>query len=295
MTPTEIPQAPYAMIGGSANWGLRFPEDVVAPGVTVIARDLTFDTPYGPSRDWKIVEFDGTITADGKPRRALYVFSHGTTSGDEIDHEGHRKAFWVMREAGVRRILASSTSGSLNRGIMAGDMVIASDILELTQTTYSLLPGRLRFDASGKQMICSECSDLVERIARDLWPTGNRVYGRTAQLVCAHAWGPRLTTPAEVMAYRSMGADFINHSFAPEVTLAREIGACITNVSFITAPFTAYFAPPSVGILGESPYKALGPIASRIALLTIAALPAEAACLCSSLLSAQDSANHANR
>jgi 5'-methylthioadenosine phosphorylase len=263
--------------------------------VTVVARDLTFETPYGPSRDWKIVEFDGAVTADGRPRRALYVFSHGTTSGDEIDHEGHRKVFWVMREAGVRRIVASSTSGSLNRGILAGDLVIASDILELTQSQYSLLPGRLRFDASGKQMICPECSDVVERLARDLWPVGNRVYGTSAQLVCAHAWGPRLTTPAEVMAYRSMGADFINHSFAPEVTLAREIGACITNVSFITAPFTAYFTPPGAALLGESPYAALGPIASRLALRTIAMLPGGAGCLCSGLLSAQDPANHANR
>lgn len=295
MTGTEIPKTPYAMIGGSANWGLRFPEDVAEPGVSVMARDLTFDTPYGPSRDWKIVEFDGSITADGQTRRALYVFSHGTTSGEEIDHEGHRKAFWVMREAGVKRIIASSTSGSLNRGILAGDLVIASDILELTQTPYSLLPGRLRFDASGKQLICPECSGAVERIAKEMWPVENRVYGQAAQLVCAHAWGPRLTSPAEVMAYRSMGADFINHSFAPEVTLAREIGACITNVSFITAPFSAYFAPPNVGILGGSPYRKLGPIASQIALRAIAALPAEAGCLCSSLLSAQDPANHANR
>ena len=295
MTAHDIPATPYAIIGGSANWGLRFPEDIDQPGVSVTASDLTFDTPFGPSRDWKIIRFDGSVTADGQPREALYVFSHGTTSGDEIDHEGHRKVFWVLREAGAKRVVALSTSGSLNRAIRAGDLVIASDILELTQTPYSLLPGRLRYDASGKQLICPETSDLVERIAQDLWPVGNRVYGRDAQLVCAHAWGPRLTSPAEVMAYRSMGADFINHSFAPEVTLAREIGACITNVSFITAPLSAYFAPPEVTILGASPAQALGPLASQIALRTMAALPAEPGCICAGLLSPQDPAHQSHR
>lgn len=35
-----IPAVDLALITGSANWGLRFPEDVALPGVSVLARDV---------------------------------------------------------------------------------------------------------------------------------------------------------------------------------------------------------------------------------------------------------------
>ncbi|VDC19940.1 hypothetical protein [Pseudogemmobacter humi] len=97
------------------------------------------------------------------------------------------------------------------------------------------------------------------------------------------------------MAWRSMGADFINHSFAPEVTLAREIGACITNISFVTAAFQSYFAPAGVKILGDDPYKVLGPLASKLALMVLAALPLEAGCGCAGLRSEQPPEHYARR
>ncbi|WP_199286340.1 phosphorylase family protein, partial [Pseudogemmobacter humi] len=165
----EIPQVDFALIGGSANWGIAFPEDLDAPGVRVVARDLSFATPYGDSPEWKLLEFDGAVTVDGRARRALYVFSHGW-GVEAIDHRAHQKVFWLLREAGVRRIVSSSTSGSLNRAVLAGDLVIAADILELTQTQYSLLPGRVRYDCSGKALICPECSAVVERLGREIWP-----------------------------------------------------------------------------------------------------------------------------
>jgi len=58
-----------------------------------------------------------------------------------------------------------------------------------------------------------------------LSPSGQKIepiYGVDAGLVAAHAHGRRLTTPAEVITYRNLGADIINHSIAPEATLARK-------------------------------------------------------------------------
>ncbi|UUZ69075.1 hypothetical protein LP416_04850 [Polaromonas sp. P2-4] len=204
MATSTIPSVQFANICGSANWGLRFPEDVDLPGVKVLARDLTFDTPYGISGEWKLLELDGAITADGSPRQVLSVFSHGW-SADEIDHGASRRVFWVLREAGVTKVLASSTVGSLNKGVLEGDFVIGSDVMELTQTRFSLLPGHLRYDCSGKQLFCPVCSEVVEQTAKALWPTGGRVYGASARLVVGHAWGPRLQSPAEANAYLQPG------------------------------------------------------------------------------------------
>ena len=294
MATSTIPSVQFANICGSANWGLRFPEDVNLPGVKVLARDLSFDTPYGVSSEWKLLELDGAITADGLSRQVLSVFSHGW-SADEIDHGASRRVFWILREAGVKKVLASSTVGSLNKGVLEGDFVIGSDVIELTQTRFSLLPGHLRYDCSGKQLFCPVCSEVVEQTAKALWPAGGRVYGARAKIVPGHAWGPRLQSPAEANAYRSLGADFINHSLAPEATLAREIGACFVNCSFVTAAYLNYFAPAGQNILGEGVQTKLAPIASRVALLALARFPLGATCLCSALRSEQDARHYDNR
>jgi 5'-methylthioadenosine phosphorylase len=285
-TMEPIPSVDLALITGSANWGLRIPEDVALPGVRVLARDVAYETPHGVSENWKLLEFDGSMTPDRRPRRALCMYSHGNPR-DWIDHSCHRRAFTVLAAAGVRRVLASSTIGALNRAIRVGDFVINADVIELTQTPYSLLPGRQRFDCSGKQMVCPACAAVLAETARRHWPSSARVYGVEAGLIAAHAYGPRLTSPAEVIAYRNLGADIINHSIAPEATLAREIGACFVPCAFVTAGFNDYFRPAGISALQEGVLEGLSPVASRVALEAAAMLPRDMDCLCQSLKSEQ--------
>lgn len=284
---SAIPRVAHAIITGSANWGLALPEDVGIDGVTVIARDLSFGTPWGASDNWKLLHFDAAITADGQPRRVLCMYSHGNPR-DEIDHSCHRRAFWVLMQAGVRRVLACSTIGAVNKAIQPGDLVIPADIIELTQTPYSLLPGRQRFDASGKKIVCAGCAATLAATARETWPAACRVHGIEQGLVCAHAYGPRLTTPAEALAHRTLGADVVNHSLAPEATLSREIGACFVPLAFVTAGFNDYIDRGRGTLLQEDVLPSLSMHASRIALLTSARLPS-GACSCQDLLSPQPS------
>ena len=282
----DIEKIDLALITGSANWGLRFPEDVDFPGVKVLERDIAYETSHGVSENWKLLEFDARITVDHVSRRALCMYSHGNPR-DWIDHSCHRRAFAVLQEAGVKQIVACSTLGSFNRAIQVGDLAITADIIELTQTPFSLLPGRTRFDASGKQIICPICAGVLASVAKKTWPTPGRVYGIEAGLVAAHAYGPRLATPAEVIAYRALGADLINHSLAPEATLAREIGACFVPCAFVTAGMNDYFRDPGASVLREGVLDRLAQAVSRIALETAANLPAADDCLCRSLKSPQ--------
>jgi 5'-methylthioadenosine phosphorylase len=288
---TPIPRTAHAIITGSANWGLAFPEDVGVDGVRVLDRDLGFDTPWGRSENWKLLEFAPALTGDDQPRQVLCMYSHGNPR-DEIDHSCHRRAFWVLREAGVRRVLACSTIGAVNKAIQPGDMVIPADIIELTQTPYSLLPGRQRFDASGKRIICTTCAGILADTARQSWPAACRVHGIEQGLVCAHAYGPRLTTPAEALAHRSMGADVVNHSLAPEATLSREIGACFVPLAFVTAGFNDYMDRSRGTLLQEDVLPGLSQLASRIALLASARISG-GACACHDLLSPQPTERYA--
>ncbi|TIN57719.1 MAG: 5'-methylthioadenosine phosphorylase, partial [Mesorhizobium sp.] len=100
----DIPQVGLAIITGSANWGLAFPEDIEFDGVRTLRRDVSFETPYGRSDNWKLIEFDASITAEGRTKRALCMYSHGNPR-DHIDHSCHRRAFWVLMNAGVKQVL----------------------------------------------------------------------------------------------------------------------------------------------------------------------------------------------
>jgi 5'-methylthioadenosine phosphorylase len=261
-------------------------------GVRVLARDLAFDTPYGRTENWKLLEFDASLTAEGRTKQVLCMYSHGNPR-DHIDHACHRRAFWVLMQAGVRRILACSTIGAVNKAIQPGDMVINADIMELTQTPYSLLEGRQRFDCSGKQLVCPHCASLLAQIARRHWPASRRIHGVELGLVAAHAYGPRLTSPAEALAFRSMGADVINHSIAPEATLSREIGACFTPCAFVTAGFNDYMDRNRGQLLQDGLLPSLSMIASRVALETIARFPEDQDCDCHTLKSPQPEERYA--
>ncbi|MBZ9739817.1 MULTISPECIES: hypothetical protein [unclassified Mesorhizobium] len=111
---TDIPKVGLAIITGSANWGLAFPEDAEVDGVRTLQRDMSFETPFGRTDNWKLIEFDASITAEGKTKQALCMYSHGNPR-HHIDHSCHRRAFWVLMSAGVRQILACSTIGAVTR------------------------------------------------------------------------------------------------------------------------------------------------------------------------------------
>ena len=274
-----VPSVPFALVSGSASWGIEFPEDLAEPGIRVLKRDLAFATPWGESSAWKLLEVDGAYTGDGGTRQILNVFSHGWPL-DRIDHAAHRRVAWVLQQAGVRKILASSTAGSLNRAVWARDFVIASDILELHQTQYSLLPGRLEHMCSARQMICPELASVLEETAREVWPAGARVFGQASGLVAGHSWGPRFQTAAEALAYRSLGADFTNHSIAAEATAAREIGACFVNATYITAAFADYFLPTENVMELENIHEELIFLGSQVSLRAIARATLGDACGC---------------
>lgn len=282
---SEVPKVGLALATGSPNWGLAFPEDIGFDGVRTLQRDMSFETPYGRSDNWKLIEFDASITADGQTKRALCMYSHGNPR-DEMDHSCHRRAFWVLMTSGVHQIISCSSVGAVNKAIQPGDLAIAADIIELTQTPYSLLPGRQKFDCSGKQIVCARCAAAVAKAAQTYWPVGRRVHGIEQGLIAGHAYGPRLTTPAEAMAFRTLGADIINHSIAPEATLAREIGACFVPLALVTVGFNDYM-DRNPQLLRGNVLSAYSIPLSQIALEAAAKLPARFECTCQSLKSPQ--------
>jgi 5'-methylthioadenosine phosphorylase len=287
----EIPKVAFALISGSAGWGLRFPDDLREPGVRVIERGLGFDTPWGRSDRWQLIEFDRSVTADGETRRVLNVFSHGWPL-DAVDHSVHRRVFWILQQAGVRKVLADSTCGSLNRALQPRDFVVARDVLDLGQTAYSTLPGRFAYACRGAQLLCPALGRTLERTARELWPASGRVYGLANGIVMAHTWGPRFETPAEARALQSLGADAVSQSVAPEASNAREIGACFISASYVTN-YVDGVIPGEWGALDKI-HEDLGAVAARISLRAIASAGASDDCGCAAYRKTRPAAYRTN-
>lgn len=273
----SIPHIPFALVSGSAGWGLKFPDDLGEPGVRVVERGLTFETPWGPTTNWQLIEYSGLATVDGKPRLALNVFAHGWPA-DTIDHSAHRKVFWVLGQAGVKKVLSDSTCGSLNRALQPRDYLITSDVLDLGQTPYSTLSGRFAYLCRGAQLFCPSLMGTVEETARESWPATARVYGRANRIVTAHTWGPRLETPAEARALQLLGADAANQSMAPEAANAREIGACFASGSYVVN-YVDGVIPEEWGAL-DGIHDELGAVAARISLRSVARVKLTDACGC---------------
>jgi 5'-methylthioadenosine phosphorylase len=275
-----IPRVSMALLSGSAGWGLRFPEDLDEPGVRVVERWLTFDTPWGAVDHWQIIELDGSITVDGRPRQILNVFSHGWPH-DAIDHAAHRKVAWVLREAGVRTVLADSTCGSLNKALPPRDFVIPFDVIDFSQTQHSLMPGRLRQQALATQLFCPRMAQVLLQAAQEYWPAPGRVLGHGQRLVVAHNWGPRFTSRAEARAFQLLGADAVNQSIGPEASAVREIGACFAAASYVVCWEDGIVADVEFDI--DAIHRDLAAPACRISLHALARVEESPSCGCAAL------------
>lgn len=277
----KIPRTPFALISGSAGWGVPLPEGVKQAGIRVLDRNLAFDTPWGPSGNWQILEMDRSITADGKSRAVLNVFSHGWPL-DSIDHSSPRRVAWVLSQSGAEKVLADSTCGSLNKFLLPRDFIIPCDIIDFSQTAYTLSGGRFKHVYYSNQLFCPDMAATLEATARELWPAPGRVLGHGLGIVAAHNWGPRYSSGAEARAYQLLGADAINQSIGAEANLMREIGTCFVSASYIVRHQDGI--APAIKIEGlDKIHSDLAEVSSQISLLAIARAVRTESCGCARL------------
>lgn len=141
----------------------------------------------------------------------------------------YRANVWALKELGVRRIVAWTGPGALTTDWRIGEIVLPGDLIDLTRDRPRTFFedkgwGILRQGPPFCPTLESALGEVLDEMA--LMPRRDAVY--------AVSEGPRLETPAEVRMLRTLGADLVGMTLAPEAFLARELEMCYHPVAYVT-------------------------------------------------------------
>jgi purine-nucleoside phosphorylase len=169
-------------------------------------------------------------------------------SGRAHYYEGHALetvtfAMRVLGRLGVKTIILTNAAGGINIKFMQGALMIIDDHINLIGTNPLVGPNDERFGLRFPDMshvYSPRLRGLADEAARAIrLPIEHGVYIAVS--------GPSYETPAEIRAFRSLGADAVGMSTVPEAIVARHMGmevlgiSCISNLAagILPQPITA--------------------------------------------------------
>ncbi|QGG47120.1 MTAP family purine nucleoside phosphorylase [Heliorestis convoluta] len=267
MSKTVVPAASYAIIGGSSTNSLNFPEEITFPGVKVLEFYKSFPTPFGDSPSFVLFELNG--------KRTLTCVMHGWRPG-VTRADASRQIFWVFQQAGVQSILSEGGVGAISHLLRPRDLVIPNDYLDFSlRKDVHIGSGYL---CIMRQPFCPILRTLLVKASEEL-PGKGRVFDRSNYVVTD---GRHFESPAEVQHYRMAGGDVIGQSVAPEVYLAREIGACYARLELVVNYAEGIVTDWSHEELKDIFYEE-STLAGKRLLMALEALPEERDCGCGEL------------
>lgn len=223
---STIPQADYCFMGGSSTFSLRIPEDLNLPDVTVIERKMIFQTPYGDSPIMKLFQIGNGPAA----KKVLTTKMHGRRLGVSRT-DASRQIFWVLKQAGVKKIVAEGGVGAVNHLMEMRDLLVPSDYLDLSLRKDVELGGPHLLVM--RDPICPSLRDHLLQVAEEMVVERGdrrRIFHRG---IYAVSDGRHWESRAEIQMVKQLGADVAGQSMCPEVYLSREIGACFAGLYMV--------------------------------------------------------------
>jgi xanthosine phosphorylase len=131
---------------------------------------------------------------------------------------------------GVEALLLTNAAGSLRAEAGPGSLMLITDHLNFTWTNPLVGPND---DAWGERFVGLEDAYDHELRAR-LVRIAGKLEIRLHEGVYCSLLGPLFETPAEIRAYKVLGADAVGMSTVPEVIVARHAGLRVAAISAIT-------------------------------------------------------------
>jgi purine-nucleoside phosphorylase len=142
----------------------------------------------------------------------------------------------VLGLLGVRTLIVTNAAGGIRTSFHQGELVAISDHINLTGTNAALGANEPRFattPSSGQRFF--DMSSAYAPQLRELAIKEAAQQGFTlAEGVYLAVLGPSFETPAEIRAFRTLGADLVGMSTVHEVIVARHMGIAVLGLSLVT-------------------------------------------------------------
>lgn len=136
----------------------------------------------------------------------------------------------VMARLGVRTIIVTNAAGGVNESFAPGDLMLINDHINMFGTNPLVGPNEEQFGVRFPDM--TEAYDARLRALALEVAEGQGLTVR--QGVYLGVSGPSFETPAEIRAFRALGADAVGMSTVPEVITARHLGLRVLGISCIS-------------------------------------------------------------
>ncbi|MCL2031511.1 MAG: purine-nucleoside phosphorylase [Oscillospiraceae bacterium] len=135
----------------------------------------------------------------------------------------------VLRLLGAGTLLVTNASGGVNADCKPGDIMLITDHIQLFGVSPLRGPNAAFLGGRFPDMTRVYTPALLDAARRAARKTGVEL----REGVYLMAAGPQYETPAEIRAYRSLGADAVGMSTAPEAVAARHAGMDVLGLSLI--------------------------------------------------------------
>jgi purine-nucleoside phosphorylase len=142
----------------------------------------------------------------------------------------------VLGLLGCTTLIVTNAAGSVNIEYNQGELVLISDHINLTGTNAALglnEPRFARVEGAGQRFfdMSSAYSPALRALAR---AESSKQGTHLLEGVYLAVLGPSFETPAEIRAFRTLGADLVGMSTVHEVIIARHMGLEVLGISLVT-------------------------------------------------------------
>ena len=142
----------------------------------------------------------------------------------------------VLGLLGVRTLIVTNAAGGIRADIAQGSLVAISDHINLTGTNAALGPNEPRFACvpGAGQRFFDMTAAYSPRLRKLAHAEAARQGIALSEGVYVAVLGPSYETPAEIRAFRTLGADLVGMSTVHEVIVARHMGIEVLGISLVT-------------------------------------------------------------
>lgn len=146
----------------------------------------------------------------------------------------------VLGRLGIETAILTNAAGGINPNYQIGQLVLLSDHINLLGFNPLVGPNEARFACAPNaglrffdmtEAYSVQLRALAQEAARDVsGPAGLALH----EGVYLATSGPSFETPAEIRAFRALGADLVGMSTVPETIVARHMGLRVLGISCVT-------------------------------------------------------------